>query len=138
MGFSDRLKAARIEKGYTQDQLANQIGIAKSTLSGYENGTREPDFFKIKKISEILKISADYLLETGQYTTPKKESKIELTEHELKVINAYRNQPSMQPAVDRLLGIDREDDRILRQSKEVMELSSMLDEEEIAKSKDPV
>lgn len=36
MAFHDRLKEARIKSNYTQDQLAEILGIGKSTLSGYE------------------------------------------------------------------------------------------------------
>ena len=62
MTFGERLKAARSQRGYTQEQLAQQIGVAKSTLTGYEKGNREPDVFKIKKIVEALNVDADYLL----------------------------------------------------------------------------
>ena len=63
MEFGERLKKARNQKGLTQEQLANKLGIAKSTLAGYEKGNREPDVFKIKKIIELLEIDADYLLD---------------------------------------------------------------------------
>lgn len=62
MTFGDRLREARLQKGLTQEQLARQIGVAKSTLTGYEKGNREPDVFKIKRILEILDIDSDYLL----------------------------------------------------------------------------
>lgn len=62
MEFGDRLREARINKGLTQEQLAKEIGVAKSTLTGYEKGNREPDVFKIKKIIEALGIDAEYLL----------------------------------------------------------------------------
>lgn len=41
MTFGDRLKEARNKKHLTQEQLANELGIAKSTLAGYEKGNRE-------------------------------------------------------------------------------------------------
>lgn len=62
MTFGDRLRDARLQKGLTQEQLAKQIGVAKSTLTGYEKGNREPDVFKIKKILEVLEVDSDYLL----------------------------------------------------------------------------
>lgn len=63
MEFGDRLREARVNKGLTQEQLAKKIGVAKSTLAGYEKGNREPDVFKIKKIIEALGIDAEYLLD---------------------------------------------------------------------------
>ena len=62
MTFGDRLRDARLQKGLTQEQLAQQIGVAKSTLTGYEKGNREPGVFKIKKILEVLEVDSDYLL----------------------------------------------------------------------------
>lgn len=62
MNFGERLKAARNAKGLTQKQLADMIGVAKTTLTGYEIGNREPDFFKIVKLIDVLGVSSDYLL----------------------------------------------------------------------------
>lgn len=64
MSFGDRIKKARQGKGLTQEQLAKMIGVAKSTLTGYEKGNREPDVFKIKALSAALDITGDYLLGT--------------------------------------------------------------------------
>lgn len=61
MAFKDRLKEARLKKGYTQEQLAKRIGIAKSTLTGYEKGNREPNISTISKILKELNIDANYL-----------------------------------------------------------------------------
>ena len=62
MAFYDRLKESRIKSGLTQEQLAEKLGIAKSTLSGYESGNREPNVQTIKKIADVLNVSADELL----------------------------------------------------------------------------
>lgn len=61
MAFYDRLKESRIKSGLTQEQLAEKLGIAKSTLSGYESGNREPTVATIAKIMDILNIDANYL-----------------------------------------------------------------------------
>ena len=61
MAFHNRLKEARIKSGLTQDQLAEKLGIAKSTLSGYEGGNREPAISTIAKILNILNVDANYL-----------------------------------------------------------------------------
>ncbi|MDE7324705.1 MAG: helix-turn-helix domain-containing protein [Lachnospiraceae bacterium] len=65
MSFSERLKQARIRSGYTQQQVADLMEITNSTYCGYETGKRQPDVAKIKMLSKILKISGDFLLETG-------------------------------------------------------------------------
>lgn len=48
-----RLRYLRKQDNITQQQLADSIGVAKSTISMYENGQREPDF-------ETLEALADY------------------------------------------------------------------------------
>lgn len=64
MTFGSRLREARLRRGLTQEQLAQEIGVAKSTLTGYEKGNREPDIAKIKRLLETLRIDAAYLFET--------------------------------------------------------------------------
>lgn len=89
MLFGEKLAKARKEKGLTQEQLAEMIGVAKSTLTGYEKGNREPDVIKIKKLIKILEIDADYLLGTDIYAE-KKDSPTLSTEHQ-EVLSAYDN-----------------------------------------------
>lgn len=60
--FNENLKKAREHKGYTQKEMAEQIGVAKSTYSLYESGGREPNVLTIKKIADLLNVSADELL----------------------------------------------------------------------------
>lgn len=60
--FNENLKEARLKSGYSQKEVAEKIGVAKSTYSLYESGNREPNVDTIKKISDILKVSADTLL----------------------------------------------------------------------------
>ena len=61
MAFKDRLKEARINKGFTQERLGNAIGVGKSAIAGYESGKREPDVNKIYLIMKVLDIDANYL-----------------------------------------------------------------------------
>ncbi len=60
--FNENLKEARIKKGLSQKEVADNIGVAKSTYSLYESGNREPNVQTIKKIADFLGISADELL----------------------------------------------------------------------------
>ena len=65
MEFHVNLRNYREAAGLTQLQVAERLGITKSTYCNYESGKREPDVAKIKKIAKALGISADALLETG-------------------------------------------------------------------------
>lgn len=52
-----RLKAARIEKGVTQAELAARIGVTAQAVSSFEKGTKEPKMEMVKRIAEALGIS---------------------------------------------------------------------------------
>lgn len=65
MSFNDRLRQAREATGMTQQQVADALGVDKTTYSGYETGKRSPDVARIKKIALVLRTTGDWLLETG-------------------------------------------------------------------------
>lgn len=61
MAFANRLKEARLKKGYTQEQIAEKIGVAKSTYTGYEKGNREPNVNTIGRLMEEFDVDANFL-----------------------------------------------------------------------------
>jgi transcriptional regulator with XRE-family HTH domain len=60
--FAERLKQLRKENGITMEDLAEEIGTTKSTISRYENNKREPKKHFIEKTAEYFNVSTDYLL----------------------------------------------------------------------------
>ena len=67
--FNDNLKEARLRSGLSQKEVAENIGVAKSTYSLYESGNREPNVNTIKKIADCLNVSADTLLGLNEEPT---------------------------------------------------------------------
>lgn len=57
------------ERELTQRQLGKELNIAATTLNGYANDYREPDFQTLSTIARYFQVSTDYLL--GISTTPK-------------------------------------------------------------------
>jgi transcriptional regulator with XRE-family HTH domain len=53
------LKELREEKGMSQTELANIVGLKQTTISQYENGSRSPKMSVAKKLSDALGISLD-------------------------------------------------------------------------------
>ena len=51
----EELKSKREKAGLTQQAMANEIGISRSTLSLLESGKRKPSFDMMKKIAKVLK-----------------------------------------------------------------------------------
>ena len=60
--FGKRLVYARNEKGYSQKQLAELMGITPTRLNYWEKDKREPDIPMLKKLSEILEVDSDFLI----------------------------------------------------------------------------
>lgn len=65
MSFHQKLKEARTAAGLTQSQMAFHMGLDKSSYCGYETGRRQPDLQKLRRMVQLLEVSADTLLETG-------------------------------------------------------------------------
>lgn len=62
MSLNDRIKEARLNKGLTQEQLGKLIGVAKTTVAGYEKN-REPDASTIGSIIDVLNVDANFLFQ---------------------------------------------------------------------------
>ncbi|MCI8851828.1 MAG: helix-turn-helix transcriptional regulator [Erysipelotrichaceae bacterium] len=60
-GFGEKLRELRENAGFTQQQLAEQMGMSKATISQYESQERVPSPVSIVKISAIFHVSTDYL-----------------------------------------------------------------------------
>lgn len=60
--FKDRLRTLRKSRNLTQNKLAEDLKISKSTISMYENGNREPDFETLEVIADYFNVSLGSLI----------------------------------------------------------------------------
>lgn len=58
-----KMKMRRAQCGLTQQEIADRLGIDRTTYTKYESGKSEPNFEMLQKISSILKIPKAELLE---------------------------------------------------------------------------
>lgn len=70
MLFAQRLKQLRKKRKLTMQEVADYVGVAKSTYAGYESGYRQPTIESIQLISRKLQSSADYLLGLTEFPEP--------------------------------------------------------------------
>ena len=57
-----RIKQARLEAGYTQQQTADITGIARSTLAKIETGKQEPSIEQLGTLAQFYNKSLNWLL----------------------------------------------------------------------------
>jgi transcriptional regulator with XRE-family HTH domain len=62
MSFPERLSSLRKELGFTQQQMADKIGMHVSQLKRYESGASQPTIDVFRRIVLALNVSADMLL----------------------------------------------------------------------------
>lgn len=60
--LGETIKTLRLEKGWTQPQLAAKIGVSNGIISTWENNVNEPKATYIKRLALAFDISADELL----------------------------------------------------------------------------
>lgn len=60
--FKDVLKYLRQRETWSQAELAKKLGVAKSTISMYEVGKRQPDFETLEAISDLFNVDMNFLL----------------------------------------------------------------------------
>lgn len=62
MMIGEKIFSLRKARGWSQEELAEQIGVTRQALSRWEAGTSTPDAEKIIDICDLFGVSADYLL----------------------------------------------------------------------------
>lgn len=70
--FSENIKSLRKQRHITQVQLAEKIGVSRSTISMYEMGEREPDFETLEAIADVFNVDMAYLIGTETKKAPAK------------------------------------------------------------------
>ncbi len=91
MDFYIRLENLLEERNLTQKQLSLDLHIASSTLNGYVNNNREPDFATLIPFAKYFDVTTDYLL---GLSNEKKPSPSALNPIEGALIHLYRTLPA--------------------------------------------
>ena len=78
------MRQLRRKKGLSQEAVAKELGISRQAVSKWETDLAQPDLDNLKKICEILDISADELLDI--FCTKPQEK---ICNREIYLINSY-------------------------------------------------
>lgn len=108
MNIGELIRNRRTELNFTLEEVGDMVGVSKSTVKKWEDGyisNMKRD--KIALLAKALQLEPVSLI-TGELIPISFNNNLQynLSEHEKRLISAYRDKPEMQPAVDKLLGID--------------------------------
>ena len=62
MIIAEKIMSLRKQYGWSQEELADLIGVSRQSVSKWESAASIPDIQKIIKMSEVFGVSIDYLL----------------------------------------------------------------------------
>lgn len=93
--FQKRLKEARKEKSYTQQDLGNGIFVSKQEICLYEKGKRTPPMEVMMRMANFLEV--DFLWLIGmELKIPREENRIvNLSEEDIKIIDALKKDRTL-------------------------------------------
>lgn len=99
--FGERVKELRLDKGLTQQELANFFYLNKSSISRYEKDKQIPELETLEKLSDFFEVSLDYLLAKSDIKNPEEAIKVNtsnsistkgLSDENIKLINTMIKQ----------------------------------------------
>ncbi len=87
----DRLRELRQSRKFTQEQLAERLGLGIRQIHRYENGLSDPAGAIVARLATELEVTADYLLGLNDEPTRSYQEK-DLTPEERKLLSAFRRR----------------------------------------------
>lgn len=72
--FRDRLRSLREEQQLLQKELADRVGVERSSITAYETGKRFPDRKTLEGLADFFEVTLDYL--TGRSNTRNPSAKL--------------------------------------------------------------
>ena len=61
MNIADRIQYLRKQKGYSQEELADKVGVSRQAVSKWESEQSTPDLEKVIAMSELFEVTTDYM-----------------------------------------------------------------------------
>lgn len=106
--IAQRIKDFCKNKGCTVTEVLKCCKIRKGLIYDLEKRDYTPSISLIEQIADYFSVSIDYLLGRTDNTKTSNYIKPNITGRDEEILIAYKNNPDVQPAVDRLLKIEPE------------------------------
>ncbi len=66
----ENIKKHRENKGYSQEQLAEELSVTRQTVSSWETGRTEPDLDILHRIAQVLEVTVEELIYSHRLREP--------------------------------------------------------------------
>ena len=99
--LGQRLKALRTEMEMTQSELGKMINVTKVSICCYEKGIRLPSLETLIDLSDVFKVSIDYLLGSDYYAVAENDSSydIRISKEEILFIKEIRKYTDLHKSI---------------------------------------
>lgn len=116
MNIGQKIKELRQENNFTQEELAEQLGVSPQAISRWENSTTYPDITLLPIIANMFDVTIDYLLDMNSYKKDEELEKIleqddilsnkgKIKERENLILESLKKYPNNWKLKSRLLGV---------------------------------
>lgn len=102
--MGEKLKSARKSAGLTQEQLAEKLMVSRQAVTKWESDKGMPDIENLKKLSNLLNVSIDYLFDDGKkfdLTVLREEINLDDYTYDLKFRGSFGKKTSKKDMVVR-------------------------------------
>lgn len=123
--FGEKLKKARVKKGFKQSELAKQLGVKNTTISNWENNISKPDLDMLSYICGVLNEKASFFLEAKPPIDEISSSEFEMIE-KYRFVSEYspENADVINAAIDKGYSIA---EQISEQKKQLQDQQDQID-----------
>ena len=73
MKLNEKIIICRKQKGYSQEDLANLLGVSRQSVSKWETGESMPDITKLASIAKVFDVTTDWLLSEDEVVKEEKD-----------------------------------------------------------------
>ena len=70
MTLGEKIQVLRKQKGLSQEQLADMLNLSRQAISKWETNESQPDIERLIGISNLFKVSIDFLIKDGHTSAP--------------------------------------------------------------------
>lgn len=88
MGIAENIKRERINAGMTQEQLAERLDVARSTITQWETGWTQPRMGAVARLAEVFGMSVSEMVADDP---TRRDGDITLSSEERELISLFRS-----------------------------------------------